>query len=145
MCGSLKKGQRVIVVGRLRLKQWEKEGRVYHSAEIEADSVGHDLYWGSAKFARNPQDGQRQESGVQRISVEGVGMVDLRTGEMPDDDETESEIVADVRNSEVRTTALRAADFGRQGPAAEQPEDPPSDSEDVVRGEASGENALLTA
>ncbi|MFJ5957073.1 single-stranded DNA-binding protein [Paenarthrobacter sp. NPDC092416] len=49
---SVKKGQRVIVVGRLRLREWEHEGRTYHVAEIDADSVGHDLMWGSANFTR---------------------------------------------------------------------------------------------
>ncbi|MGO4147549.1 single-stranded DNA-binding protein [Paenarthrobacter sp. YAF11_1] len=49
---SVKKGQRVLVVGRLRLRQWEHEGRVYHVAEIDAESVGHDLMWGSANFTR---------------------------------------------------------------------------------------------
>ena len=85
ICGSVKKGHRVIVVGRLRLKQWENEGRIYHSADIEAESVGHDLYWGSAKFARTQQDAQRQEAPGQRVAVEGVGVVDLRTGELPVD------------------------------------------------------------
>jgi single-strand DNA-binding protein len=85
MCGSVKKGHRVIVVGRLRLKQWENEGRIYHSADIEAESVGHDLYWGSAKFARAQQDAQRQEAPGQRVAVDGVGVVDLRTGELPVD------------------------------------------------------------
>lgn len=49
---SIKKGQRVIVVGRLKMRSWEKDGRVYHSAEIDAESVGHDLMWGSANFIR---------------------------------------------------------------------------------------------
>lgn len=49
---SVKKGQRVIVVGKLRLRQWEHEGRIYHVAEIDAESVGHDLMWGSANFTR---------------------------------------------------------------------------------------------
>jgi len=49
---SIKKGQRVLVVGKLRLRQWEHEGRVYHVAEIDAESVGHDLMWGSANFTR---------------------------------------------------------------------------------------------
>ncbi|PRB41891.1 single-stranded DNA-binding protein [Arthrobacter sp. MYb23] len=49
---SIKKGQRVLVMGRLRLRQWEHEGRVYHVAEIDAESVGHDLMWGSANFTR---------------------------------------------------------------------------------------------
>ncbi|WP_136611312.1 single-stranded DNA-binding protein [Sinomonas albida] len=83
MCGSLKKGQRVIVVGRLRLKQWEKDGRIYHSAEVEAESVGHDLHWGSAKFSRTQQDAQRAEPSAQRVAVDGVGVVDLQTGEVP--------------------------------------------------------------
>jgi single-strand DNA-binding protein len=89
ICGSLKKGQRVIVVGRLRLKQWERDGRVYHDAEVAAESVGHDLFWGSANFARNQQDAQRQEQSGQRVAVDGVGVVDLTTGELPpqsDDD-----------------------------------------------------------
>ena len=49
---SVKKGQRVIVVGKLRLRQWEHDGRIYHVAEIVAESVGHDLMWGSANFIR---------------------------------------------------------------------------------------------
>jgi single-strand DNA-binding protein len=49
---SIKKGQRVIVVGRLKMRSWEKDGRVYHVAEIDAESVGHDLMWGSANFIR---------------------------------------------------------------------------------------------
>ena len=47
---SIKKGQRVIVVGRLKMRSWEKDGRIYHVAEIDAESVGHDLMWGSAEF-----------------------------------------------------------------------------------------------
>jgi single-strand DNA-binding protein len=54
---SLKKGQKVIVVGRLKLRSWEHEGRIYHSAEIDAESVGHDLKWGSANFIRTAANG----------------------------------------------------------------------------------------
>jgi single-strand DNA-binding protein len=49
---SIKKGQRVIIVGRLKMRSWEKDGRIYHVAEIDAESVGHDLMWGSANFIR---------------------------------------------------------------------------------------------
>ncbi len=49
---SIKKGQRVIVVGRLKVRSWEKDGRTYHVVEIDAESVGHDLMWGSANFTR---------------------------------------------------------------------------------------------
>lgn len=49
---SIRKGQPVIVVGKLRLSSWEKDGRVYHSTVIDADAVGHDLTFGSANFTR---------------------------------------------------------------------------------------------
>lgn len=51
------KGQRVIIVGRLKMRSWEKDGRVYHVAEIDAESVGHDLMWGSANFTRTAANG----------------------------------------------------------------------------------------
>jgi single-strand DNA-binding protein len=60
---SIKKGQRVIVVGRLKMRSWEKDGRIYHVAEIDAESVGHDLMWGSANFTRT--SAQNGQSGVQ--------------------------------------------------------------------------------
>lgn len=56
---SIKKGQRVIIVGRLKMRSWEKEGRVYHVAEIDAESVGHDLMWGSANFTRMAGSGSQ--------------------------------------------------------------------------------------
>ncbi|GAB3566570.1 hypothetical protein GCM10027405_25750 [Arthrobacter alkaliphilus] len=49
---SVKKGQRVIVVGKLKLREWEHDGRIYRAADIVAESVGHDLMWGSANFIR---------------------------------------------------------------------------------------------
>ncbi|WP_354146561.1 single-stranded DNA-binding protein [Arthrobacter sp. 754] len=57
MACSIRKGQRVIVVGRLKLRSWEKDGRTYHSTEIDAESVGHDLMWGSANYTRNANNG----------------------------------------------------------------------------------------
>jgi single-strand DNA-binding protein len=56
---SIRKGQPVIVVGRLRMRSWEKDGRIYHSAEIDADSVGHDLTLGSANFIRTVKNSQQ--------------------------------------------------------------------------------------
>ena len=53
---SIKKGQRVIVVGRLKLASWERDGRIFHKAEINADAVGHDLKWGSAHYIRTPKN-----------------------------------------------------------------------------------------
>jgi single-strand DNA-binding protein len=50
---SLRKGDRVVVVGRVRTSYWEKEdGRSGTSLEVEADAVGHDLAWGTSRFTR---------------------------------------------------------------------------------------------
>src|SRR6476661_8941519 len=54
---SIKKGQRVIIVGRLKMRSWEKDGRIHHVAEIDAESVGHDLMWGSANYTRSAGSG----------------------------------------------------------------------------------------
>ncbi len=70
---SIKKGQRVIVVGRLKMRSWEKDGRVYHDAEINADSVGHDLMWGSANFTRSAGAGNQATAGAGVPDAPGSG------------------------------------------------------------------------
>ena len=52
---SLRKGQRVIVDGRLRLKEWEAGDKRGIEIEIDADAIGHDLKWGTARFQRSPR------------------------------------------------------------------------------------------
>lgn len=49
--GSLHKGERAIVSGRLRLRRWEKDDRSGMDAEVTAIAIGHDLKWGTAQFA----------------------------------------------------------------------------------------------
>jgi single-strand DNA-binding protein len=51
--GSLAKGERILVTGRLRIREWESGDRAGTSVEIEADSLGHDLSWGTAAFTRS--------------------------------------------------------------------------------------------
>ena len=50
---SIKKGERVIVTGRLRIRDWTAGEKVGTSIEIDADSIGHDLTWGTASFTRS--------------------------------------------------------------------------------------------
>lgn len=50
---SLKRGDSVIVTGRLRLREWESKGRTGTSADIEADSIGHDLRFGVSHYERS--------------------------------------------------------------------------------------------
>lgn len=49
---SLEKGQRVIVTGRFRVKQWESGGKSGSSAEIDAEGLGHDLMFGTTSFRK---------------------------------------------------------------------------------------------
>lgn len=49
---SIAKGQRVIVAGRLRIRDWENGEKSGTTVDIEADSIGHDLAWGSTVFTR---------------------------------------------------------------------------------------------
>lgn len=50
---SVNKGDRIIVVGKLRVRDWDNGERVGTSVEVEAESIGHDLIWGNSVFTRN--------------------------------------------------------------------------------------------
>jgi single-strand DNA-binding protein len=50
--GSIVKGQRVVVTGRLRVRDWRTDEKNGTSVEIDADALGHDLSWGTAVFTR---------------------------------------------------------------------------------------------
>lgn len=49
---SIQKGDRVMVNGRLRIRDWENTDRSGTTVEIEADSLGHDLTFGTASYKR---------------------------------------------------------------------------------------------
>ena len=49
---SLRKGDRVVTVGRLKVRDWSNDDRSGTSVEIEADSLGHDLYWGVTDYTK---------------------------------------------------------------------------------------------
>lgn len=50
---SIEKGQRVLVTGKLRIREWDNGERVGTTIDIEAESIGHDLAWGTARFTRS--------------------------------------------------------------------------------------------
>lgn len=52
--GSILKGQRVIVTGRLRVREWENGEKSGITVEVDADSLGHDLTFGTSNFTRTP-------------------------------------------------------------------------------------------
>ena len=52
---SVRKGDPVLVVGKLRTNIWEKDGQTHERLVLEADMVGHDLNRGTSIFQRPPR------------------------------------------------------------------------------------------
>ena len=50
---SLQKGDRVILTGRLRLREWDNGTRRGTAIEIDVDAIGHDLRWGTTTFQKD--------------------------------------------------------------------------------------------
>ena len=63
---SINKGDRVVVSGRLRVREWEHDSGSGIAVEIEADALGHDLLWGTTEFsrARAMEDSDEEEAPV---------------------------------------------------------------------------------
>ena len=49
---SFSTGDRVIVHGRLRVRQWETPEKSGISVEVDADALGHDVRWGVSRFSK---------------------------------------------------------------------------------------------
>ncbi len=64
---TLTRGMRVIVVGRLKQRSYEKDGEKRTVVELEADEVGPSLKYATAKVAKVSRDG-RPESSAPRAS-----------------------------------------------------------------------------
>ncbi|MET0726351.1 MAG: single-stranded DNA-binding protein [Leifsonia sp.] len=50
---SLRKGNSVIVVGKLKVRRWTTESASGTSVDVDAEAIGHNLQWGSATFERS--------------------------------------------------------------------------------------------
>ena len=66
---SVRKGNPVIVTGRLRVRDWSTEDRSGTTVDVVADAVGLDLAFGSAAFQRS----QRAASARAHPRAEGLG------------------------------------------------------------------------
>ncbi len=51
---SIKKGDRVLVRGAVRVREWESGETNGTTVEVEADALGHDLTWGTTQLVRQP-------------------------------------------------------------------------------------------
>ncbi|MFY8027287.1 MAG: single-stranded DNA-binding protein [Aquiluna sp.] len=62
---SLAKGDRVIVQGKLRIRDWDNGERSGTSVEIDADAIGHDLSFGTTSFERTAVTEEESEAELQ--------------------------------------------------------------------------------
>lgn len=49
---SVRKGDPIIVSGRIRVREWERDGRNGTTVEVDAQAIGHDLSRGRTQFRR---------------------------------------------------------------------------------------------
>jgi single-strand DNA-binding protein len=94
---ELQRGDPVIVTGKLRIREYSKDGQPRFSAQIEATTVGHDLSRGIARFQRSqrsaglPEDRRQADDLADRwleddMSEELVeGITAQATGDTTDD------------------------------------------------------------
>jgi single-strand DNA-binding protein len=73
---SIRKGERVIIRGRLRLRAWETGERSGTAVEIEADSIGHDLAWCVSSYAKVRSPRPADAAGAGSPQPDGVEAVD---------------------------------------------------------------------
>ena len=65
---SISKGDRIVATGRLKVRDWDNGERTGTTVEIEVDSLGPDLSWGTAQFIRtvlvreDPEDQDPEDS-----------------------------------------------------------------------------------
>jgi single-strand DNA-binding protein len=63
---SLQKGDRVIIVGRLKVRNWKDGTRSGLSVDVEADAIGPDLSWGTARYTKTA--GSRSSSADEAVA-----------------------------------------------------------------------------
>lgn len=61
VAASIDKGQRVVVTGRVKMRNWQKDERSGVTIEVEADAIGHDLTWGTSVFTRDVVSSRRDD------------------------------------------------------------------------------------
>lgn len=77
---SLEKGHRIVVAGRLRVRDWNDGDKKGRNVEIVAEAIGPDLAWGRAQYTRTPRavpaegsaDAAREEHGGPATEAEGA-------------------------------------------------------------------------
>jgi single-strand DNA-binding protein len=102
---SLGVGDPVLATGRLKISRWKRNEESMVSAEIDAQSVGHDLRWGTSVYRKGVPLAGRVPAPRRRGSEEPVGDAPGLTAEG-------LEAVDAADGFEVESTTTASADAG---------------------------------
>src|ERR671913_333993 len=75
VAASVRKGDPVIVIGKLRTSVWTKDGQTRERLVLEAETVGHDLSRGTAIFRKSvratsePADGEEPPDDIEQAGL----------------------------------------------------------------------------
>lgn len=89
--GSIRKGDRVLVTGRLRISEWGDGDKRGVNIDLDAEALGHDLRWGTASFTRTI----RSEPVETGNASDSVSPGDASDSAAPGDDAESSDVDAD--------------------------------------------------
>ena len=103
---SVHKGDRVVVQGRLRVRAWENGEKSGTAIEIEADSIGHDLAWGTTLLTKVRREGAGEGGQTSTTGESGA------SGAWPG---VEQHVAAGVEDRSGRTADGLTEDFGGEG------------------------------
>jgi single-strand DNA-binding protein len=70
VAASLRRGDPVVVVGKLRTSVWSRDGATYERLELDALTVGHDLRRGTAVFRRAVRHGSASDDEVADVAAD---------------------------------------------------------------------------
>ncbi len=115
---SIQKGQRVVITGRLRVRDWATDDKHGTNVEIDAEAVGHDLSWGTTVFTRSTATAvadadsadDKAEAAGDVAGAEGDAKASADTDDDTDDDTDEANDTDDADDTD------NAAEPRRQEP-----------------------------
>lgn len=108
---SLERGQRVIVVGKLKVRPWESNGRSGTSMDLEASSLGPDLMFGVASFTKTTRVAGHGDASTTEPAPEpswsapGAADAMLGTGASPSQHAGSAEASGHVQGERTASTA----------------------------------------
>lgn len=102
VAGSLQKGQRIVVTGRLRVRDWTHDDKKGTNVEIDAEAIGHDLSWGTAAFTRSAAAAVADDA-IAATGTDGTATDDTAV-DNPDVNETDRDADTDDTDTDTRDT-----------------------------------------